>query len=67
MTILERHRLRHFQAKDAAMQAPEQHAYFGSHNVWYGETVHECNCGFESHEKQEVLEHVEKEAANDQR
>lgn len=35
-----------------------KHGYFGQHNVWYGETVHDCECGFSSHEKSEVLAHV---------
>lgn len=28
-----------------------EHFYTGSRNVWYGEQLHQCNCGLESHDK----------------
>lgn len=40
-----------------------KHFYIGSHNVWYGETMHDCNCGFSDHDKQKVLDHIDKEGA----
>lgn len=53
-TLLERRRAANFRAK---AQPEPAHFYGGIRNTW-SEPLHYCECGFESHEKAEVMEHV---------